>query len=75
MNQWTDITPALDALDPIAHMTRDQRDRLFVMSESQSRAYRTPTVLRRRLAGGLLKLAILLDGRAQLALTEARGQR
>jgi hypothetical protein len=75
MNQWIDHSSALDSLDPISGMSDGQRNRLAYYSEAEERHASAPGGMRHLVAAGLLKVAIMLDGRAQIALTEARGQR
>jgi hypothetical protein len=75
MNSWISIDRALDALDPITEMTPAQSARLAYFSEVESEARTSPGSLRRKIAGGLVRLAIMLDPRAQAALIEAGGHR
>ncbi|HEY7268912.1 MAG TPA: hypothetical protein VH951_03715 [Dehalococcoidia bacterium] len=76
MYQWTDINSALNSLDPISGMSHDQLNRIDLYTAAQKpRSAGKAHGLRQRTAAGLLRLAVMLDGRAQLALTEARGQR
>ena len=74
MYNWISTDGALDALDPIAGMTPEQANRLAYFSEAAT-GRGTSGPVRQRLAGGLLKLAIMLDPRAQAALIEAGSQR
>jgi hypothetical protein len=71
MYNWNTET-ALDALDPIKSFTPDQVNTLEYFAALESRKASGPSSPRQRLAAGLLKLAILLDGHAQAALQEAR---
>ncbi len=73
MYNWNTET-ALNALDPIKSFTPDQINKLEYFAKIEPQGSNGPAPLRRRLAGGLLKLAILLDGPAQAALLEAQGR-
>jgi hypothetical protein len=75
MNTWISTDAALDALDPIAAMTAEQEGRLAYFSALEAGRHAAPGSLRQRLAGSLLRLAIMLDPRAQAALIEANSQR
>jgi hypothetical protein len=75
MYNWNTET-ALNALDPIKGLSPEQLNRLDYFARVEGAGSQpTPASPRQRLAAGLLKLAILLDGRAQAALIEAGGHR
>ena len=75
MYSWIPTDSALDALDPIATMTPEQVGRLAYFSDLEAGHRTSAGPLRQRVAGGLVKLAIMLDPRAQKALMEAGSQR
>ena len=67
MYTWGETEVALDALDPIRHMTPEELARLEYFGKIEAAKGRQPS-LRQRAANALLKVAVALDPAASRAM-------